>query len=254
MLPTDRRQHILALLATAGSVRTVEVAASLGVTDETVRKDFEVLEEKGELVRVHGGATRAPRGREELPLTERQLIRREEKRAIARLAAARVQGGETIFLDASSTVLTLTEFLPEAPLTILTNAHDVFTALEGRANLDLICTGGRYDPRSRSYIGLLAETSLKRFHIDRMFFSGNGLDLERGVSEANWRQAYFKERVIPCAEEIVLLADHTKFGAKSSFFFAAPGDLSLVITDAAADPAFLEALAAHDVATLVAGR
>jgi DeoR/GlpR family transcriptional regulator of sugar metabolism len=74
------------------------------------------------------------------------------------------------------------------------------------------------------------------------------------VSETNWRQAYFKERVIPCAEEVVFLADHTKLGAKSSFFFAAVADLSLVITDAAAEPAFLAALAEQSVATLVARR
>lgn len=235
-------------------MRTVEVAAVLGVTDETVRKDFEALEELGKLVRVHGGATRPDARREELTLTERQLVQREEKRAIARLAAAHIRANETIFLDASSTVLTFTEFLPELPLTILTNAHDVFTALEGRANLDLICTGGRYDPRSRSYIGPLAEASLKRFHIDRMFFSGNGLHLERGVSEANWRQASFKERVIPCAEEIVFLADHTKLGAKSSFFFAPLEILSLVITDPAADQGFLAAMADRQVACLVAPR
>lgn len=253
MLPSDRRQRILALLAEAGSgsVRTSEVAAVLGVTDETVRKDFEALEELGKLARVHGGATRPDPRREELTLTERQLVRRDEKRAIARVAASRIRANETIFLDASSTVLTLTEFLPELPLTIVTNAHDVFTALEGRADLDLICTGGRYDPRSRSYVGPLAEAALRRFHIDRMFFSGNGLHLERGVSEANWRQASFKERVIPCAEEIVFLADHTKLGVKSSFFFAMPEDLSLVITDASADPAFLAALAERHVACVV---
>jgi DeoR/GlpR family transcriptional regulator of sugar metabolism len=252
LLSTERRQRILAMLQGTGNVRTTEVAQALRVTDETVRKDFEALEERGELLRVHGGATRPERGREELTLTERQLIRRDEKRAIARLAASRIRPNETIFLDASSTVLTLTEFLPEVPLTILTNAHDVFTALEGRADLDLICTGGRYDPRSRSYIGLLAENSLKRFHIDRMFFSGNGLHLERGVSEANWRQAYFKERVIPCSEEIVFLADHTKLGAKSSFFFAAARDLTLVITDTAANPEFLHALTEIGLATLTA--
>jgi DeoR/GlpR family transcriptional regulator of sugar metabolism len=85
-----------------------------------------------------------------------------------------------------------------------------------------------------------------------MFFSGNGLDLARGVSESNARQAHFKERVIPCAEEIVLLADHTKLGAKSSFFFAATAQLSLVVTDGKADPAFLTSLRRAGVKTATA--
>ena len=137
MLPAERRQTILNLLAEHGSVRTIEVAAALSVTDETVRKDFETLEDSGELTRVHGGATRRQRPREELLWSERQSIQRNEKRAIARLAAQRIQAGEIIFLDASSTTLTLTEFLPEVPLTVISNAHNVFTALEhqiGRAS------------------------------------------------------------------------------------------------------------------------
>jgi DeoR/GlpR family transcriptional regulator of sugar metabolism len=230
------------MLAEHNSVRTAEVAAALGVTDETIRKDFEVLEDHGDLTRVHGGATRRRRTREELPWSQRQMIQRAEKRAIARLAAQRIQPGETIFLDASSTTLTLAEFLPEVPLTVISNAHNVFTALEHREDVDLICTGGRYEPRSRSYIGLLAEDSLRRYHIDRMFFSGSGLDLERGISESNSRQAQFKERVIPCSEEVVFLADHTKLGVRSSFFFASTDELSLLISDQGADPALLAAL------------
>jgi DeoR family L-fucose operon activator len=242
MLPPDRQQIILTMLAEHGSVRTVEVAQALGVTDETVRKDFEALENTGDLTRVHGGATQRQRPREELLWSERQSIQRTEKRAIARLAAGRIQPNEIIFLDASSTTLTLAEFLPEVPLTVITNAHNVFTALEHRDNIDLVCTGGRYEPRSRSYIGLLAEDSLRRYHIDRMFFSGRGLDLERGISESNSRQANLKERVIPCSQEVVFLADHTKLGVKSSFFFATTSDLSLLVTDAAADPELLAAL------------
>ena len=247
MLAIDRQRRILELLHGAGSLRTIETAVELGVTDETVRKDFELLEKRGELIRTHGGASRPDKIREEQPFTERQAVRREEKQAIARLAASRIQANETIFLDASSTVLTLTEFLPDLPLTILTNALNVFTALAERPNLDLICTGGLFDPKSRSFIGLTAEKSLQRYNIHRMFFSGNGLHLERGVSESNARQAAFKERVIANAEDVVFLADHSKLSRKSAFFFAEIADLSCLITDKAADPEFIQQLQASGV-------
>ena len=247
MLAIDRQRRILELLHGAGSLRTIETAVELGVTDETVRKDFELLEKRGELIRTHGGASRPDKIREEQPFTERQAVRREEKQAIARLAASRIQANETIFLDASSTVLTLTEFLPDLPLTILTNALNVFTALADRPNLDLICTGGLFDPKSRSFIGLTAEKSLQRYNIHRMFFSGNGLHLERGVSESNARQAAFKERVIANAEDVVFLADHSKLSRKSAFFFAEIADLSCLITDKAADPEFIQQLQASGV-------
>ncbi len=247
MLAIDRQRRILDLVNGTGSLRTTDTATLLGVTDETVRKDFEVLEKRGELIRIHGGASRPDRIKEEQPFNERQAVRRDEKLVIARLAASRIQANETIFLDASSTVLTLTEFLPDVPLTVLTNALNVVTALAERANLDLICTGGAFDVRSRSFIGLIAENSLKRYNIHRMFFSGNGLHLDRGVSERNSRQAAFKERVIASAEDVVMLADHSKLGQKSAFFFAEVSALSCLITDAAADSSFTDALQAKGI-------
>ncbi len=242
MLAIDRQRRILEFLQETSSLRTTDTAVTLGVTDETVRKDFEILEKRGDLVRTHGGAGRPERSREELPFTERQTIRREEKRAIARLAADRIRANETLFLDASSTVLTLTEFLPDLPLTILTNALNVFTALTDRPNLELICTGGLYDPRSRSFVGLTAEKSLQRYHIHRMFFSGNGIDQDRGISESQSQQAAFKERVVTYAEDVVFLADHSKLGKKSAFFFAGLEDLNCLVTDKTADSAFLDSL------------
>ncbi len=247
MLAIDRQRRIVELILESGTLRTTEIATELGVTDETVRKDFENLEQRGELVRTHGGASRPQRIREELPFTQRQAVNRDEKRMIARLAAMRIQPNETIFLDASSTVLTLTEFLPDIPLTILTNALNVFTALSDRPNLDLVCTGGMFDSRSRSFIGLTAEKSLQRYNIHRMFFSGSGLDLERGVSESNGRQAAFKERVVANAEDVVFLADHSKLARKAAFFFAEVANLTCLVTDNAADTDFLEKLSGHGV-------
>lgn len=250
MLAIDRHRRILDLLNQAESIRTNETASALGVTDETVRKDFELLEKRGELIRTHGGAIRPQRIREELPLNERQQVRRDEKRAIAKIAASRIQANETIFLDASSTVLTLAEFLPDLPLTILTNALNVFTALSDRPNLDLICTGGLFDPKSRSFVGLTAEKSLQRYNIHRMFFSGNGLHLERGVSESNSSQAAFKERVIANAQDVVFLADHSKLGQKAGFFFAGVTDISCLITNKTADAELIAQLKERGVEVL----
>ncbi len=242
MLAIERHRRILDLLGHAGSLRTTEVSSALAVSDETVRKDFEVLEKRGELVRMHGGASRPERVRRELAFIERQAIQRAEKRAIAKQAASRIRANETIFLDASSTVLTLAEFLPDLPLTILTNALNVLTALADRPNLDLMSTGGLFDAKSRSFVGLTAEKSLQRYNIHRAFLSGSGLDSARGASESNARQAAFKERVIATSEEVVFLADHTKLGRKASFFFADLKEIHCVITDASAEATMLREL------------
>lgn len=253
MLAIDRQRRILELLQDSESLRTTEVSEALGVTQETVRKDFELLERRGELVRIHGGASRTEKIRGDIPLTERQAVRRAEKVAIAELAARRIRPNETIFLDASSTVLTLTEFLPDMPLTVLTNALNVLTALTDRPNYDLMCTGGLLDSRSRSFIGLTAERSLRRFNIHRMFLSGNGLHLERGLSESNARQAAFKERVIASSEDVVFMADHSKLGGKSSFFFGEVADLGCLITDHEADSEFVAELETRGIEVLRGG-
>ncbi|MEY4245059.1 MAG: hypothetical protein RLZZ245_2644 [Verrucomicrobiota bacterium] len=250
MLAIDRQRRIFEMLQATGSLRTVDTAAELGVTDETVRRDFEILEKRGDLVRTHGGASRTDRVREELPLNERQAVRHDEKQAIARAAVSRIRANETIFLDASSTVLTLTDFLPDLPLTILTNALNVFTALADRPNLDLICTGGLFDSKSRSFIGLTAEKSLQRYNIDRIFFSGNGLDLARGASESNSHQAAFKERIVAMAGDAVFLADHSKLGKKSAFFFADIAHINCLVTDKNADSEFIQQLRERGVEVL----
>ncbi|MBT8043683.1 MAG: DeoR/GlpR family DNA-binding transcription regulator [Verrucomicrobiae bacterium] len=225
-----------------GSVRTKEIAKSLEVTDETIRKDFEFLEQQGLLVRSHGGAIPPKRVIRELSLNERQNINREAKNAIAKAAAKRIQPNETVFIDASSTALTITQYLPEFPITVITNSHDVISALAGSENMDLISTGGLFESRSRSLIGLAAEKTLLRYNIHRMFFSGNGLDLKRGVSESNSRQAAFKEHVIAAAEDVCFLADESKIGARSAFFFAECSDLTSLVTTKGANPAILESI------------
>ena len=252
MLANERHEEILRQLAKTGTVRTTALARKLKVSDETIRNDFEMIERTGGLMRIHGGARRLDVMRRELPLSERLSINRDEKSAIGKAAARRVRPNETIFLDASSSVLTMTEYLPEMPLTILTNAQNVVQALSDRTCYDVICTGGLHDPRSRSYIGLLAEEALRRYQIHRMFFSGNGLDLERGVSEVNSRQAVFKERVIPLTDEVCLLADHTKLGVKSAFFFCAPRQISVLITDRLAEPEFTREAGARGMDVVLA--
>ncbi|MEO1834273.1 MAG: DeoR/GlpR family DNA-binding transcription regulator [Akkermansiaceae bacterium] len=250
MLPVERQSVILSKLAESDSVRTTELATALSVTDETIRKDFESLEKRGELLRIHGGAVKPTQVRVELALTERKQVNRDAKTAVAQHAASLIQPNDTIFIDASSTALTLVEFLPDFHLTVLTNAHNVISALADREGLDLISTGGIYEPRSRSYIGLPAESTMRKHNIHRMFFSCNGIHLERGVSETNSRQAAFKERVIDCSEEVCLLADSTKIGLKSSFFFAQVSDLTTVITNEDADPGFTAALANQGIEVL----
>ncbi len=233
MLALERHRRILDLVQTQGAVRTSEVARELAVTEETVRRDFEKLEQDGQLVRSHGGAARMEPGRRDLPLSSREAEHVAEKQQIARMALPHLTAGQTVLFDASSTVFEMARIMPDMALTVLTPALKVAVELASRPSIQVVLTGGVINPRSLSCQGPLADQALDCYHVQKAFLSCRGIDAARGLSEANDEQARLKRRMIELADHTCLLADHSKFGLKSSFFFAKPGDIETLITDRA---------------------
>lgn len=240
MLPSQRQEFIVRRIEADGSVKSIDLAREFSVTNETIRKDLEALENAKRIIRVHGGATRVTDTRHDLPLPARQSVNRFEKSIVAQAAAQLIAPHDTIFLDASSTVLTMADYLPACPLTILTNAHHVIVALGGRQEYDLICTGGMYEERSRSYVGPIAEDALKRFIIKWLFVGVDGFHHEFGASEVNPGQAVLKERLIPRAENVCVVCDSSKLEGKSPFIFGAAERFDVLVTDARAEPGILK--------------
>lgn len=231
MLAIERHRRILDLVQTHGSIRTVEVAQSLEVTEETVRRDFEKLEAEGQLTRAHGGAVRVEANRRDLPLSSRETENVQEKRAIARAALPFIQPGDTILFDASSTVFELARILPDMAVIVLTPALKVAVELTQHSSVQVVLIGGVVSRRSLSCQGPLADQALECYHVQKAFLSCRGVDAERGLSEANDEQARMKRRMIGLADHTYLMADHSKLGLKSSFFFAKPGEAGTLITD-----------------------
>jgi DeoR/GlpR family transcriptional regulator of sugar metabolism len=227
----ERHQRILEALTVEGQFRIKEAAPAWGVSEETLRKDLILLEEQGDLKRVRGGARRRQQMALQLPLPERSTFNRVEKEAIAREACRLIEPRQTVFLDASSTVLTMAAHFPEIEATVLTNASHVVAGLGDRPKLDVICTGGSYEARSRSFVGVVAEESMSRYLINWLFLGVNGLDVQRGCSEINPGQARLKEKLIPLAEKVCVLADNTKLNTRSAFFFAHVRHIDILITD-----------------------
>ncbi len=247
MLARQRHRMILNMLETTQSLRTIELAKHFDVTDETIRRDLEHLDAEGKLLRTHGGCLRIERRSINLPIQKRLTENRTSKQEIAKKAVASIKEGETILLDASSTVLALAEFLPDINITVITNAHECVVPLMTKQNINVISTGGKLDRISHSYGGSTAWTFLKRFTIDKFFFSCNGVDLEKGASEVAELHAEFKENAIPLCSEKILLCDSSKFGVRSAIFFAPIESIDYLITDSNADQVFLEKLNATGV-------
>jgi DeoR/GlpR family transcriptional regulator of sugar metabolism len=231
MLAIERQHRILDMLLNSGAVATVKVAKTLDISEETVRRDFEKLEAEGLLSRKHGGAVRINDSRRDLSLNSREMVNVAEKEAVAKLALAQIQAGDTIFFDASSTVFHLACLLPNLEMTVLTNALKTAIELTRRSAIQVILVGGVVSHRSLSSQGTLAECMLDCYHIQKAFMSCRGLDAERGVSEANVEQAGLKRKIVGTADHTIILADHTKMGLKSSYFFAKLEEVDILITD-----------------------
>ncbi|HLZ53280.1 MAG TPA: DeoR/GlpR family DNA-binding transcription regulator [Verrucomicrobiae bacterium] len=231
MLAVERQQRILDMLSKSRAVTTTRAAKVLAVSAETVRRDFEKLAADGRLYREHGGAVPVNDGRRDLPLDSREMASVSEKEAIARVARGLIQKGDTVFFDASSTVFHLARLLAELEVTVLTNALKIAAELARQPAVEVILLGGVVNHGSLSCEGSLADQMLESYHIQKAFMSCRGLDAERGVSEANAEQAGLKRKIIRLSDQTIVLADSTKMGLKSSYFFASLEDIDTLITE-----------------------
>jgi len=242
MLAPERQLQILTVLEERGTVRTVDLAEEFQVTDETIRRDLQILSENQQLTRIHGGAS-SLNGRPKLQsFTERRLLEVEKKEAIARAALEFIDPGKTYAFDSSTTGFALVNILPDLPYRVLTNAYAVMDQLVTMEQVELISTGGTYHSKTQTFISGDSYGMLRRHNINCAFVSCIGLDVNRGPSEGFEQQAVFKEALIQVAQEVVLLVDSTKFNTDSEYFFASLRDITHIITDSDANPEFVEDL------------
>jgi len=235
------------MLAIEPDIRTTELSKRLNVTDETIRRDLEFLDSEKKLIRTHGGAMRIEKHANEVPLSKRLLLNGTEKSQIAQKALSIIKEGEVLLIDASSTSLALARILPNIKLTVITNGYDIVAELMSKNNITTIMTGGKLDSISRSFWGLIAWQTVKRFAVDKFFFSCNGLDFKRGASEAAELHAEFKENAKDFCTQNILLCDSTKFGICSTSFFAPIDSINTIITDSKASPDILKKLRASHI-------
>jgi DeoR/GlpR family transcriptional regulator of sugar metabolism len=244
MLAAQRQQRILDMVLKSGAVSTARAAKALAISEETVRRDFEKLEAEGLLSRSHGGAVRSNDSHRDLPFDSRENANVEEKKAIAKSALALIKPGDSLFFDASSTVFNLARLLPNIDLTILTPALKVAIELARRPAIRVILSGGTVGHASLSCQGALAAAALERCHVQKAFFSCRGVDPGRGLSEASMEQADLKRNMMNLAGQTILLADHSKIGIRSSWFFAKLSGVDIFISNRRPGPAVIRALKA----------
>jgi len=250
LLADERRRRIVERLRADGMVRVVGLAAELAVAEETIRRDLKLLDERGVLVRTHGGAvprTTPTNGTPrmqigDLPFEHRRKAMGAQKRAIAREAMSRIGAAPTIALDGSTTAFELAGLLTDPNLTIVTNSLLVATMLAGRPGPSVISVGGSLDRELMMFTGMIALDGLRHVHIDLFFCSCGGIDPVRGFSDPSDAGAQFKREIIKAAGRTIMLADASKFASRAPVLYATPGEVSEIITDAGAPAEMTEQL------------
>lgn len=245
----ERRQRLLALLQEQPGVRVSEMARRLAVSPGTVRNDLRALAQARRLVRVRGGARLAADPAPHSPaFATRARLNQEAKERIARTAAELVHDGDSILLDASSTVYHLARFLQgRQRLSIITNGVEVALELAQNPSHTVILLGGVLRAESGSVTGLLSEALLASLHVRTAFVSCSGLTLSAGLTEVDLHEAQLKARMIACADRVVALVDATKFGRQDLTPFARLDQLAHLYTDAGLGPQWAAQLDAHGI-------
>ncbi|GKU81897.1 DeoR/GlpR family DNA-binding transcription regulator [Niallia sp. NCCP-28] len=231
MLVAERRRKIVELVNERLSIRVTELSEIFSVTEETIRRDLEKLEQDQLLKRSHGGAVSLDKEPTEIPYMVREVTNAAEKRAIAMEAVKTIQAGEQIVLDGSTTAWYMAAELPNMPLTVITNSIKVALELSKKDQIKVISTGGMLVSNSLSFVGPLAERSLEKYHVNKLFLSCKGVDLSGGLSDANEWQALLKKQMMNIASSVILLVDSSKFGARTFAHIAELKDIDQIITD-----------------------
>ncbi|QOS78575.1 DeoR/GlpR transcriptional regulator [Paenibacillus sp. JNUCC31] len=248
MLAAERYDRIVEMVNMKGSMRVSELSELCRVTEETIRRDLDRLEQAGRLRRSHGGAVSVKEEQPEIPYRVRETTHAEEKKRIAQSALSMICPGDRILLDASTTAGYMAANMPDMPLTVLTNSIQVATELSSREKIEVISTGGQLAPRSLSFVGPLAERSLETYHVDKLFLSCKGVHLEGGgISESNELQARLKQKMVGISDQVILLADASKFGVRAFARVTGLNAVHAVITDQPLEGELMDRLNGYDI-------
>lgn len=225
MLTAERHQIILELLTDCGVVDLQGLVHKTAASESTIRRDLALLEEKGLLKRIHGGATLPYSKIDEPDMRDKSTKNLQAKKAIAQEAVSLIRDGDCIYLDAGSTVSEMLPYLEAKKVVVVTNGLMHIDALMA-AKIPTYLLGGRIKGNTKAIVGSVAQENLKQYRFDKCFLGINGIDLQLGLTTPDPEEGVLKKIAISLAEEAYVLADKSKF---NETFFSKVGEVSEAI-------------------------
>jgi len=253
LIPAQRRERIQEYLAVHQIVRTADLMDLLETSEATVRRDLEWLEQKGILERTHGGAILNQRVIFEQEYQQRAQHFPEEKRLIGEFAASLIEEGDIVFINSGTTATQVLQHIRrDSRITVFTN--NVNAALElGDAGFHYYLTGGEFQSRSNSLSGRFALDNLNLVFANKVILGVDGISLKHGCTVPTNAEAEVVRRMIDRTKgQVIVVADHSKWGAVSNFPVASIEEVDKFVTDDGFAKSAVEDLADRSVETLVA--
>jgi DeoR family fructose operon transcriptional repressor len=230
VLVEERRQRVIDLLSTRGFMALGDLAREVSASESTLRRDLEYFAEKGLLKRTHGGAVFLTE-KEPLPaFEERSQLKLEEKQAAARVAARRIQDGDSVLLDGGTTTLEVARLLVGRPVQIVTNSLPIAQLFASSRMTDLVMLGGYVFPRTGVALGPLTVRMMDDIHVHQTILSVGGITA-KGLFNSNLLLVETERAMMRCADEVVVVADHTKVGRQALAFLCGLCDVDTLIVD-----------------------
>ena len=231
---------ILERLREAGSASVEELCEELGVSVHTIRRDLEDLHGQGMLRRIHGGAAQLEPlfyepFRADKSFQEQMESFVDEKRRIAKAAAALVNDGDIVAMTAGTTTTETIRCLPmNRGLTVVTNTVNVAMELCKRKDIEVFVTGGNLRGTWFSLVGQTAIQSMSKVFIDTLFIGVNGLDAERGLTCFNQDEAELNKVMVQQAKRKIVVTDRSKLGLATKWSIAPASVIDVIVTDSGA--------------------
>jgi DeoR family transcriptional regulator, aga operon transcriptional repressor len=232
---SERMEHVLRLLETRDYVQVAELAHAFAVSEVKVRSDLTELARQGLVARIRGGVRALQHGQSEVGFDLRLRLEVDRKRAIARAAAAMVDEGEAVALDASTTAYYLAlELRSKRELVVVTNGLLVATALADAPGITVLVTGGMLRLSAMSVVGDFGADVLRTTRINKGFLGARGLSLSRGLMDLNPDEVRIKQEMADACEQVYGIFDGTKWHRSALLAFVSVEELAGIITDSSA--------------------
>jgi len=234
MLVQQRRQRVLDLVSRKGFVTLTDLARALRVSDSTLRRDLDHWDTQGLLKRIHGGAMFTGDNSSLPALEERSETQTREKRAIAKAAAQRIRDGDAILLDGGTTTLEVARLLVGRSLQIVTNSLPIGGLFASSRDTDLVILGGYVYPKTGVALGPLTVRMMEDIHVHQTILSVGGIT-SKGLFNSNMLLVETERQMMRCADEVVVVADHTKIGRRALAYLCELSAIGTLIVDADLD-------------------